>query len=156
MNNDRETALRSALPDDEHERLRGLIPEYIVARLRETPLSAAWGEFEAHLASCADCQNELEELSQLLSDTAAGNLPAATFYPELDMSYLSILSQSDPSDSSQVAPLSWRPFEHRIRQVASAGLCMARINTLNSTPMTSISRLTFRRRVAMVCAAACW
>ncbi len=106
MNNDRETALRSALPDDEHERLRGLIPEYIVARLRETPLSAAWGEFEAHLASCADCQNELEELSQLLSDTAAGNLPAATFYPELDMSYLSILSQSDPSDSSQVAPLS--------------------------------------------------
>ena len=90
MNNHRETALRSVLSNDEHERLRGLLPEYAMARLRNVSTNAPPNAFEAHLVSCADCQSELEELCQLLEDTAAGTLPPSAGYPELDVSYLSM------------------------------------------------------------------
>jgi hypothetical protein len=103
MNNHREVAPRSVLSDDEHERLRGLIPEYAMARLRNSSTSTPPNAFESHLASCADCQSELNELCQLLEDTAAATLPPSADYPELDASYLPVSlperDSSAPSDT---------------------------------------------------------
>jgi len=102
MDNHKEAVPQSVLSNDEHERLRGLIPEYAMARLRKVPSNTAWRAFEAHLASCADCQSELEELCRLMEDTTVGSLPPSTDYPELDVSYLSMwLSDHDPAEPSQ-------------------------------------------------------
>jgi hypothetical protein len=99
MNQHTLSAARSSLPDEEHERLRGLLPEYAMIRLSGCIPDPELQAITAHVSTCADCRDELEELCKLLVDTATGNLPSSTIYPPLDISSLTPrLTPTMPAD----------------------------------------------------------
>lgn len=76
------------LDDDAHERLRGMLPAYAIVRLQGAPDSFAWQPLISHLATCASCREELDELLLLLRETATGAADAEPDMPSFDLSAL--------------------------------------------------------------------
>jgi hypothetical protein len=81
--------------DNEHERLRSLLPEYAMIILQQAPIESDWQVLGSHLAGCRDCRDELDDLLQLLEDTYAGALPTDVDLPEIDLSCLPPWSSPD-------------------------------------------------------------
>jgi hypothetical protein len=83
----------------DHDRLRGLLADYAMARRLGRADEAGWREVTAHLAACADCRAEVDDLDQLVAASATGALPAATAYPRPDFWFL------DPPPADDAAPV---------------------------------------------------
>lgn len=81
--------------DNEHESLRGLLPEYAMIILQRASVESEWHALESHVAGCSDCRDELDDLLQLLEDTYAGALTTDVDLPEIDLSYLPPWSSPD-------------------------------------------------------------
>ncbi len=71
-----------------HERMRSLLPDYAMVRLRGATPDARWRELEVHLSGCDECSTELDDLCQLLNDSASGRLPTLSTYSKPDLWFL--------------------------------------------------------------------
>src|SRR6266487_7182747 len=65
-----------------------LLPEYAtILALGETP-QAQFAQLEAHLAECAECQVDLDDLLELTIAAYTERLEPALEYPRADLSFL--------------------------------------------------------------------
>jgi hypothetical protein len=86
-----------AVPAPDHDRLRGLLADYVMARRLGRADEAAWRELADHLDVCAACRAEVDALDQLVAATATGALPAAAAYPPPDFWFLDPSPAADPA-----------------------------------------------------------
>jgi hypothetical protein len=79
-----------------HEHIGEVLFEYAALLLASPPPGPQWHQLEAHLASCNECQSELDELRQILHDTYSGALEPIPPAAEPDLSFLLPLAQAAP------------------------------------------------------------
>lgn len=72
----------------EHAYMREALFEYAMVQLGGDASGPQWLEIEKHLASCAECRSELEELSQMLRDSYSGALEPSPTAAQPDLSFL--------------------------------------------------------------------
>lgn len=76
--------------------LREELPGYAAALVIGEQPEALYHAFAAHLAACAECQNTLAELTELLQLGYSAQLEPAARYPAADLSFLEVrMPQSD-------------------------------------------------------------
>jgi hypothetical protein len=74
--------------EQSHHSVRTLFPEYATeTALRGAPPDAG-SALRAHLAECAACRAELDELIDLTTAAYAGQIARAPYYPRADLSFL--------------------------------------------------------------------
>ncbi len=88
MNRFEQRATRNVSEGVWHERMRNLLPEYAMVRLRGKAPDATWRELEVHLRDCDECSVELDDLCEMLIDSASGSLAPLSSYPKPDLSFL--------------------------------------------------------------------
>lgn len=71
-----------------HDELRDLLPAYVADLALRTDQPPLHAEIAAHLRECAACREEVEELTELLREAAAGVLPQAPAYPAFTLDFL--------------------------------------------------------------------
>ena len=71
-----------------HQAILDRLPEYATAAALGTPPEDRYPDVAAHLAGCAACRAELEELLALTVPAYAGEVEAAPTYPRPDLSFL--------------------------------------------------------------------
>lgn len=92
-----------------HAGIYDRLPEYAMRVVQRQPRRAEWQEVEYHLATCAECRAELEELCAIIRDTAAGSITPAPSYPEPDLSFLN--DPADQAETAAAAPPRRSPFD---------------------------------------------
>jgi hypothetical protein len=110
--NDQPTSDTAAL-DDAHERLRAMLPAYAMERLQGEPDGREWQLLAGHLAGCAACREELDELLLLLDETLSGPAGGELDIPAFDLSALPPFSRRDEGAgrSLRLAPAGPGPHE---------------------------------------------
>ena len=80
--------------------MRKLLAEYAtVAALGRAP-ETIYPRVAAHLATCAACRADMEELLALTEASFAGQVAAAPGYPPVDLSFLSMPAPTAPQRPS--------------------------------------------------------
>lgn len=84
-----------------HETFRERLPEYATTLVLGGPGERSAPDIAAHVAGCATCRDELEELLALTHAAYAGEIAPATTYPVPDLSFL---PRSTPMFVPEVSP----------------------------------------------------
>lgn len=71
-----------------HDALREFLPSYATEEVCGNDPQAAYPQVAAHLLSCVACDEELEELLELMVPAYLGHIPAAPSYAQADLSFL--------------------------------------------------------------------
>jgi hypothetical protein len=101
---DRQTPEQPELGHEAHERLRSMLPAYAIERLQGEPDPHEWQLLARHLAQCAACREELEELLLLLNETAMGGDDAEPDLPAFDLGALPPFSRRDGGPGRRLPP----------------------------------------------------
>ena len=74
--------------EDAHQAIRELLPIYAMeAALGGVP-EIRYADVAAHLARCATCRADLDELQELTNLAYTGQIEAARYYPPVDLSFM--------------------------------------------------------------------
>jgi hypothetical protein len=111
---DQRTPEQPELGDEAHERLRSMLPAYAIERLQGEPDPREWQLLARHLATCAACREELEELLLLLNETAMGGDNAEPDIPTFDLGALPPFRRRDQGASRQAPPPAAGPSAHEL------------------------------------------
>ncbi|MBK9710091.1 MAG: hypothetical protein IPO81_01965 [Kouleothrix sp.] len=68
--------------------MRELLPAYATAVALGLPRAVQYALLEIHLAQCAQCQVELDDLLEMIDATATGQIEPAPAYPQANLSFL--------------------------------------------------------------------
>jgi hypothetical protein len=90
--------------EPQHGQVGEVLFEYATLLLAGTPPGPEWHELEAHLASCNECQGELDELRQILHDTYSGALEPIPPAADPDLSFLPPLPLEQAALAKPVVP----------------------------------------------------
>lgn len=82
------TTKQTILNEPSHLALRELLPAYATIEACGNDGQVLYPEVPAHLSSCGDCYDELEELLEFMIPVYRGIIEAAPSYPQPDLSFL--------------------------------------------------------------------
>jgi hypothetical protein len=90
--------------EESHESLRSQLPAYAILCLQGEPDPGEWQPLTRHLAGCAGCREELDELILMLNDTASGADVADEDLPAFDLASLPPFADRQRNERQTVAP----------------------------------------------------
>jgi hypothetical protein len=85
--------------EDAHHAIRELLPIYAMELALGGAPEITYADVAAHLASCAACRADLDELQELTSLAYTGQIEAAPYYPSVNLSFMHL--PVAPLDSPQ-------------------------------------------------------
>jgi hypothetical protein len=120
--------------------MRDELPAYATAIAIGDAPAALYPAVAAHLAACAECQNTLDELLELLEPAYAGRLEPAARYPAANLAFLEV-----PMQLSQPAAPVWLLDAGRLMiRFSDALLAAIRQQPLAGAARSARGQLIFR------------
>ena len=95
---------------DDHDGVRALLPVYATALVFGHPAQTWYPAVAAHIASCASCRAELEELQSVVEPSYDGELTPAASTPQFDLSFLQPqdVPRTQPTAAAQQRAPRWQ------------------------------------------------